>query len=185
MAQITYSNKVALNENSSIADINKVKADDMNEIKSVVNNNYSEVGDITTLTTTDKTSVVNAINEIDDKVKDYVIERGTSNINGYTWKWWKWESGLFEMTGYNAFSGISCNQSSAGTYYGGSKTLTLPFSFSEQDFVGTQEQGPRSSGIYVYTANVSGTTLTIEFRAHASGTNLNCAVNFYIRGTIS
>lgn len=37
MAQITYTNKVALNENPNIADINKVKADDMNEIKSVVN----------------------------------------------------------------------------------------------------------------------------------------------------
>lgn len=39
MAQITFTNKVALNENAGVADINKVKADDMNEIKSVVNNN--------------------------------------------------------------------------------------------------------------------------------------------------
>ena len=39
---ITYSNKVALNENPSVADINKVKADDMNEIKTVVNNNATE-----------------------------------------------------------------------------------------------------------------------------------------------
>ena len=36
---ITYQNKVALNENPSIADINKVTDDDMNEIKDVVNNN--------------------------------------------------------------------------------------------------------------------------------------------------
>lgn len=35
--QITYQDKVALNENTEIADINKVKADDMNMIKSVVN----------------------------------------------------------------------------------------------------------------------------------------------------
>lgn len=39
MSKITYANKVALNENSNIADINKVKADDMNEIKTCVNNN--------------------------------------------------------------------------------------------------------------------------------------------------
>lgn len=38
MAQITYDTKVALYENSGIADINKVKADDMNEIKNVINN---------------------------------------------------------------------------------------------------------------------------------------------------
>lgn len=37
MALITYNDKVALNENPSVADINKVKAGDMNEIKSAVN----------------------------------------------------------------------------------------------------------------------------------------------------
>ena len=35
--QITYDDKVALNDNPLIPDINKCKADDMNEIKSVVN----------------------------------------------------------------------------------------------------------------------------------------------------
>lgn len=39
MNEITYQNKVALNENPEIADINKVTDSDMNEIKSVVNGN--------------------------------------------------------------------------------------------------------------------------------------------------
>ena len=39
---ITYTDKVALNENPNVADINKVTDDDMNEIKSVVNNNSNE-----------------------------------------------------------------------------------------------------------------------------------------------
>ena len=39
---INYTDKVFLNENSSIADINKIKDVDMNEIKTVVNNNASE-----------------------------------------------------------------------------------------------------------------------------------------------
>ncbi len=39
MSKITYANKEALYENSDIADINKVKAEDMNEIKECVNNN--------------------------------------------------------------------------------------------------------------------------------------------------
>ena len=39
MSKITYQNKVAINENPSVADINKVKASDMNEIKNVVNAN--------------------------------------------------------------------------------------------------------------------------------------------------
>ena len=64
MALITYDNKAFLNENSSVPDINKVKDTDMNEIKTVVNGNYNEVGNITGLNTTDKTSIVNAINEL-------------------------------------------------------------------------------------------------------------------------
>ena len=63
MAQITYADKSTMNENSSIPATNKCQASDMNEIKSVVNANYNEVGNITNLTTTDKSSVVNAINE--------------------------------------------------------------------------------------------------------------------------
>lgn len=63
MAQITYDTKVALNENSSVAAINKVSAADMNEIKTVVNGNDTLMGDLTNLTTTDKTSIVGAINE--------------------------------------------------------------------------------------------------------------------------
>jgi hypothetical protein len=42
VSNITYSNKVALNENSSVADINKGRAEDWNEIKAVVNNNATE-----------------------------------------------------------------------------------------------------------------------------------------------
>lgn len=34
---ITYSDKTALNENGSIADVNKVKATDMNEVKAAIN----------------------------------------------------------------------------------------------------------------------------------------------------
>lgn len=68
MAQITYADKSTMNENSSIPATNKCQASDMNEIKSVVNGNYTEVGDITNLTTTDKTSVVNAINETDNRL---------------------------------------------------------------------------------------------------------------------
>ena len=39
MAQITYDDKVALNENPSVAEINKVTDDDMNEIKTTINTN--------------------------------------------------------------------------------------------------------------------------------------------------
>ena len=78
MAKITYENKVALNVNSDIADINKVNASDLNEIKNVVNenddntttntnniaDNAAKIGTLSNLNTTDKSNLVGAINEV-------------------------------------------------------------------------------------------------------------------------
>jgi hypothetical protein len=66
MAKITWTDKTALNPQPSIARENKVIDDDMNEIKQVVNTNDDNVGDLTNLDTTDKSSIVNAINEVLD-----------------------------------------------------------------------------------------------------------------------
>lgn len=43
MSKITYANKVAINENANIPNINKITDDDMNEIKEVVNNNDDDL----------------------------------------------------------------------------------------------------------------------------------------------
>lgn len=67
MSKITYENKAALNINSDIADINKVNASDLNEIKNVVNTNDDNMGLLSNLNTTNKGSVVNAINEVNNK----------------------------------------------------------------------------------------------------------------------
>lgn len=80
MQVIGYTNKSALNQNASIADINKCNAADMNEIKSVVNANASECGNASALNTTDKTSIVNAVNEVNNNVgtKQAIILTGTT-----------------------------------------------------------------------------------------------------------
>lgn len=64
MAKITYEDKEFLNKNESIADKNKVNDTDLNQIKEAVNQNDDNVGDLSNLNTTDKTSLVNAINEV-------------------------------------------------------------------------------------------------------------------------
>lgn len=58
---ITYDNKAFLNENPSIPDVNKITDDDMNEIKSVVNTNETNLSTLqtnftnaTTYSTTEK-----------------------------------------------------------------------------------------------------------------------------------
>ena len=64
MAKITYEDKEFLNKNENIADKNKVNDTDLNEIKEVVNGNDDNIGDLSDLNTTDKSSVVNAINNL-------------------------------------------------------------------------------------------------------------------------
>ena len=64
MAKITYDNKETLNAQPSIANKNKVTSDDMNEIKEVVNENDDNIGTLSNLNTTDKSSIVGAINEL-------------------------------------------------------------------------------------------------------------------------
>lgn len=94
MAKITYENKVALNVNSDIADINKVTASDLNEIKNVVNtnddntttntnniaDNAAKIGTLSNLNTTNKNNLVSAINEV-NTILGTIIESGT-NSNG-------------------------------------------------------------------------------------------------------
>jgi hypothetical protein len=64
MAKITWNDKTTLNPQPSIARENKCTDADLNEIKQVVNTNDDNVGDLADLNTTDKTSVVNAVNEL-------------------------------------------------------------------------------------------------------------------------
>ena len=67
MAKITYEDKEFLNKNENIADKNKVNDTDLNEIKEVVNGNDDNIGNLSDLNTTDKSSLVGAINELTEK----------------------------------------------------------------------------------------------------------------------
>ena len=91
MSKITYENKVALNVNSDIADINKCNASDLNEIKNVVNtnddnttNNSNAIGTLSSLNTTNKSNLVGAINEVNQND----INKGTySTTEQVVGKW--------------------------------------------------------------------------------------------------
>lgn len=61
---VTFEDKQNLNTNPEIARINKVTDEDINELKDVVNTNANNIGDLEQLQTTDKNSLVGAVNEI-------------------------------------------------------------------------------------------------------------------------
>jgi len=153
------------------------------ELDTKLDTTSSDIGTLTNLETTTKTDVVSAINEVNGKAADYITEIGTNGV----WKWRKWNSGRVEMTGWNQFTGIKLDRASNGTYYSdntGYKDLSLPFSLSSVDYIGVRETNSRSSGIYVYYARISGSTLTTEFRAFAPVESGPCGVMYQIIGTI-
>lgn len=83
---ISYTNKSDINTTTTPVQ-NKISSSDMNEIKSVVNANATLMGDLTNLNTTDKTSIVNAINEINSKTSIYSSNEFKTNevwIDGRT-----------------------------------------------------------------------------------------------------
>lgn len=59
---VEFQDKINLNTNPQIPEINKVVDSNMNELKDVANTNANNVGDLESLKATNKASLVNAIN---------------------------------------------------------------------------------------------------------------------------
>ncbi len=68
---ITYDNKSFLNENSDIADVNKVQDTDMNEIKSVVNNNANELNNLMPTTLYENANGTTSNITLNDDISNY------------------------------------------------------------------------------------------------------------------
>lgn len=86
--KITYADKSTLETNPDVPDNQKCKSDDMNEIKNVVNGNDDLVGDLSTLKTTAKNSLVDALNEVFGKTKCVKLREGrvtASKLNSYSY----------------------------------------------------------------------------------------------------
>ena len=69
ITKIQYDNKVAINIDSTIPDINKCNASDLNEIKSVVNNNADEIPTKTSDLTNDSGYITKDVNDLTNYVK--------------------------------------------------------------------------------------------------------------------
>lgn len=83
ITKITYANKSALNVNSSVADTNKCNANDLNEIKTVVNLNADNIGDMANLT---ETSLVEAVNNNKGIIRS-IRTTFTTSGSGTGWKY--------------------------------------------------------------------------------------------------
>lgn len=61
---VQFQDKANINANPDLPEINKVIDSNMNELKDVANTNANNVGNLENLNTTDKSSLVNAINNL-------------------------------------------------------------------------------------------------------------------------
>lgn len=158
LTQITYTNKETLNEQPSIADKNKVKSADMNEIKSVVNTNASNVGDLANLNTTANTSIVAAINELKGGEVYSISEVKTNKV---------WIDGkpIYSKTYYENF-----NASTSGVQ---SKTIDLNINNTNLIWVDYQNSFYLTINDYnLYTS------VPIDF---CNGTSASARINNYFR----
>ena len=87
--KITYEDKESKLIDESVPNKNKVRAEDMNEIKNVVNSLDTSIGDISNLKTIDKSNLVNAINEVYENTEliktKYTVRRKFSNNTSSAW----------------------------------------------------------------------------------------------------
>ena len=88
--KITYEDKESKLIDESVPNKNKVRAEDMNEIKNVVNGLDTSIGNISNLKTIDKSNLVNAINEVYENTglikAKYTVRRKFSNNTSSTWE---------------------------------------------------------------------------------------------------
>lgn len=203
MSKITYDDKVDLHVDSNIADINKVSASDMNEIKTAVNDNADDIGDISILTTTDKTSVVNAVNEL-NAPKKWVAVGSTTPTDGRR-VWFKksknlWGGLLRDVSATHntvafinyANGSISMNgTATSGTAYSILSTgiisnhhyITLPAGTY------TASKSTGNFGVEVLSVNVGGSSTSILTTIQAGETSqtftLNAETNICLRVRIA
>nr|DAJ48295.1 MAG TPA: tail collar fiber protein [Caudoviricetes sp.] len=88
--KITYEDKESKLIDESVPNKNKVRAEDMNEIKNVVNGLDTSIGNISNLKTIDKSNLVNAINEVYENTEliktKYTVRRKFSNNTSSAWE---------------------------------------------------------------------------------------------------
>ena len=161
MAKITYDDKVALNEEPSVAAINKVSDNDMNEIKSSVNDLYDTVSTNT--------------QEIEN-IKSSIEETQWTNIS-FTSTYWNARSGYepkFKKIGnvvYITGQVVPKQNLNALTNYGltasNLPTPTYQHSFTTSTYGGV-----------VATGWISGNSITIRpFSAIPSTEVVGCAID--------
>lgn len=165
MAKITYLDKVALNENADIPDINKVKANDMNEIKNVVNGLVK----IEKTISDEETYACNYINDL--------MEFGSNNNGNYI----KYYDGT--LICYADKYGESSLVDYWGQFKRGQITVTFPQTFIANPFVNTGlKNGESFAQLSVAADSITTSGFTAKVFKPNNTTNVGCNLTYIAIG---
>ena len=182
MAQITYADKVALNVNSNIADINKVNASDMNEIKQVVNDNAN--------TLDNKISNTYGTSQTEGYSQEYINSRRTTLYENDTWSGNQGDITLSDSTAnYDYLEIFYATRSLGGEGYKSVKIANPNGKTIDLDMV-IRKADDNVMYFISNLYNISGTTLTLKaigssYVYNNSSNNVNTSTNYiYVKKVV-
>lgn len=153
-----------------------------------VRDQFDAIGDLTELQTTDKSSLVDAVNEVAGAIitpADYIVEQGTSGI----WTYRKWNSGIAECWG-----SATVTINTTGTLW---KTpiyaflnvarQSYPFTFNAvpNEIVGVKS-GTNAMWLYKQAGSDNSTTQTAQYaliKVDAFDNNTTAVLSYHVTGS--
>lgn len=134
------------------------------------------VGELSNLATTDKSTLVNAVNEL---AKCYIVESGTTD----GWRWEKWSDGTTKAkTTTGLQKGIACTTAYGGLFHSDIKTITVPASLISA----VTDVIPRiitTNGIvYIVTCGVVDNVISYYVVNGSSSAKVNTNIMFEVEG---
>ena len=163
-------NDVSENDTMKITKQNLIK-----EVVNKANTNETHIGNIAQLSTTEKSNLVGAVNEVYSDVQS-IVESG-SNSNGYYVKYG--DGTLIQWGRYTATYAVDISLSAV--YRGDQKTITFPIAFIDTNFKMTLSAIAPVNSAYLVDEK---TTNTMKFYpiAYASRTSGSYSVDFIAIG---
>lgn len=184
--KITYSDKSYINENASVSAINKVQATDMNEIKTVVNNNADLIYPVgSVITTKENVNPSSTYGGTWVSVENnQVIERGDIVSGSPTTiaygKYKIFGNGDFEAWGFTNI----INVNGLSSY---SESIVLPYNVSASSVVsGIAYGGANWASVNSYAYCASGTnTINMVLWNSSADTATNIQISFSLKGYVN
>ena len=170
---------------NGITPINDSNLNKVEDQLGLVSDGVATIGDLDDLETTSKENLVEAINELNQKIEDCGFEDSTITTTGSliaNWKVRKWNNGFCEMWGNSTWT-INFSTAYGNSKYAEVNSVPLPITLTR--LYGVQINTFQTGQIFFTTVKYYGTDRFSFFigKPEMSNGNLSVGFEFYARGT--